>query len=61
MNDDTYSDIIDLPHYEPQYHRRMPTTARAAQFAPFAALKGDGETVGGSGIKQNDNTDDADF
>ena len=35
-----YSDIIDLPHYEPARHRRMPTENRAAQFAPFAALTG---------------------
>ena len=35
-----YSDIIDLPHYEPARHRRMPTENRAAQFGPFAALTG---------------------
>ena len=33
-----YSDIIDLPHFEPQRHPRMPLSERAAQFAPFAAL-----------------------
>lgn len=38
--DDNYDDIINLPHYEPQYHQRMSAMARAAQFAPFAALKG---------------------
>lgn len=37
---DDYSDIIDLPHYEPQHHIRMRREARAAQFAPFAALTG---------------------
>ena len=37
MNDD-YSDIINLPHFEPQRHPRMPLPERAAQFAPFAAL-----------------------
>ena len=35
-----YDDIIDLPHYEPKHHPRMPLSARAAQFAPFAALTG---------------------
>lgn len=33
-----YSDIIDLPHQEPQNRQRMSMQARAAQFAPFAAL-----------------------
>lgn len=37
---DNYNDIIDLPHFEPKYHKRMSTMARAAQFAPFAALTG---------------------
>ncbi|MBQ9560943.1 MAG: hypothetical protein IJV10_01495 [Prevotella sp.] len=35
-----YDDIIDLPHYEPQKHKRMTMESRAAQFAPFAALTG---------------------
>lgn len=35
-----YDDIINLPHYEPSRHRRMPMENRAAQFAPFAALTG---------------------
>ena len=33
-------DIIHLPHYEPKRHPRMPMAARAAQFAPFAAVTG---------------------
>ena len=32
-----YDDIIDLPHPEPQTHPRLPTRARAALCAPFAA------------------------
>ena len=38
----TYADIIDLPHHEPDpiRHPRMSLTKRAAQFAPFAALRG---------------------
>ncbi len=40
MSSRDYSDIIHLPHYELQHHRRMPIANRAAQFAPFAALTG---------------------
>ena len=40
-----YSDIIDLPRPEPQRHTRMPISARAAQFAPFAALSGYGAVI----------------
>ena len=39
MNEN-YDDIINLPHYEPKHHKRMPPVMRAAQFAPFAALTG---------------------
>ena len=37
-----YSDIINLPVHEPDpvKHPRMSREARAAQFAPFAALTG---------------------
>ena len=35
-----YEEIIDLPHPEPKTHPRMERAARAAQFAPFAALTG---------------------
>ena len=35
-----YGDIIDLPHPEPVNRSRMSREARAAQFAPFAALTG---------------------
>ncbi len=35
-----YDDIISLPHPEPKRHRRMSRLDRAAQFAPFAALRG---------------------
>lgn len=35
-----YDDIISSPHFEPQFHKRMSAQARAAQFAPFAALTG---------------------
>lgn len=35
-----YEDIIRLPHHVSQRHPRMSAMARAAQFAPFAALTG---------------------
>lgn len=35
-----YADIIDLPHPLSRRHKPMPLEERAAQFAPFAALKG---------------------
>ncbi len=35
-----YDDIINLPHYVSEDRAHMPRSARAAQFAPFAALTG---------------------
>ena len=35
-----YTDIIGLPHPTSKRHPRLPGMARAAQFAPFAALTG---------------------
>ena len=40
-----YDDMIYLPHPEPKRHKRMSREARAAQFAPFAALTGYEELV----------------
>ncbi len=35
-----YEDIINLPHHVSNKHPKMTLEARAAQFAPFAALTG---------------------
>ena len=35
-----YDDIINLPHHVSKVHPQMSMQARAAQFAPFAALTG---------------------
>jgi hypothetical protein len=35
-----YEDIIDMPHHVSSRHQPMSMYARAAQFAPFAALTG---------------------
>ncbi|MBD5204003.1 MAG: hypothetical protein HDS82_03900 [Bacteroidales bacterium] len=43
-----YSDIIDLPHHVSKKRRPMPMEARAAQFAPFAALGGFEEAIDSS-------------
>ena len=40
-----YDDIINHPAWEPRYRKRMSPAARAAQFAPFAALSGHKETL----------------
>ena len=45
MNVDNYEDIINLPHHTSSKHVRMSTTARAAQFAPFAALTGFNDAI----------------
>ena len=40
MENERYSDIINLPHHVSKRHPQMPMLSRAAQFAPFAALTG---------------------
>lgn len=40
-----YDDIINLPHHVSTKHKPMSLEARAAQFAPFAALTGFEEAV----------------
>ena len=52
-----YADIIDLPRWEPgPKHPRMSLYKRAAQFTPFAAVRGDdpggpaGDRTGGRAV-----------
>lgn len=40
-----YNDIIHLPHHRSTKHPRMSMQDRAAQFAPFAALRGYGDAI----------------
>ncbi len=40
-----YDDIINHPGWEPRHRKRMSLAARAAQFAPFAALSGHKEAL----------------
>ena len=40
MADTNYDDIINLPHHQSKNRPRMSNYDRAAQFSPFAALKG---------------------
>ena len=49
-----YNDIINLPHYEPKHHPRMPMWNRAAQFVPFAALTGYDAAIQESGRLTDD-------
>ena len=45
MNKDNYEDIINMPHHISKKHPQMSIEARAAQFAPFAALTGYSDAV----------------
>ena len=40
-----YDDIMDLPHHQSKTRPHMPVPDRAAQFVPFAALTGYGDTI----------------
>lgn len=40
-----YDDIINLPYHGVTTRKRLPIEARAAQFAPFAALTGHKEAI----------------
>ena len=40
-----YDDILNFRYTGSEYHARMPREARAAQFAPFAAMVGHDEVI----------------
>ena len=43
--ENSYDDIMDLPHPVSQKHPQMPMKNRVAQFAPFSALTGHQEAI----------------
>ena len=43
--ENSYEDIIHLPHHVSTVHPHMPVSDRAAQFAPFSALTGYGDVI----------------
>ncbi len=45
MSKTDYSDIINLPHPEPQNHKRATRLERASQFGAFRALTGHEEAI----------------
>ena len=45
MSKDNYEDIINVTHHVSNKHPQMSIEARAAQFAPFAALTGYSDAV----------------
>ena len=44
-DENPYRDIIHLSHHQSETHPHMSNADRAAQFSPFAALTGYGETI----------------
>ena len=44
--ENNYDDIINLPHHVSKNRKRMSNYDRAAQFSPFAALKGYDDEIG---------------
>lgn len=55
-NNEKYQDIINLPHHVSKKHPHMSLEARAAQFAPFAALTGYDEQVAETARLVNEDT-----
>lgn len=53
MLSDNYDDIIQLEHPVSKKHPRMSMMARAAQFAPFAALSGHEDEIEKTARKVN--------
>lgn len=58
INSDTnYDDIINLPHHVSKTHPPMSREARAAQFAPYAALTGHRDIIQNNENVANDKID----
>ncbi len=58
INSDTnYDDIINLPHHVSKAHPPMSREARAAQFAPYAALTGHRDIIQNNENVANDRID----
>ena len=53
-----YDDIINLPHHRSKKHPHMSAEERAAQFSPFAALKGFDEQIENAARTDEDETDE---
>ncbi|MDE5573191.1 MAG: YolD-like family protein [Muribaculaceae bacterium] len=45
MNSEDYNDIIDMEHHVSESRAQMSMMGRAAQFAPFSALTGYGDSI----------------
>lgn len=56
-DEDEYKDIIDLPYRRSTTHAHMSNYERAAQFSPFAALKGFDEEIEKTERKGDGETD----
>lgn len=57
MISDKYNDIIRLPHHVSRNRPQMSFSARAAQFAPFAALTGHDDAIRETARLTDDYTD----
>lgn len=55
-----YDDIIGLPHPVSRRHKPMPRQERAAQFAPFAALKGFEDEIDKTRLNSAEEEEEAD-
>ncbi len=61
MSERNYDDIIGLPHHRSEKRPHMANSERAAQFSPFAALKGYDEEIGEAAryVSSRDEPDEA--
>ena len=57
--ENNYDDIINLPHHRSKKHPQMSAQERAAQFSPFAPLKGVDEQIEQTArIDEDDSSED---